>query len=1154
MNEPWRVTLLGQLRVDRVEQTITRFRSQKIGGLLAFLACHPRQVHSREVLIEMFWPDGVPEAGRASLSTALSSLRHQLEPPGTPAGAVLRADRYSVSVNPAAVITDVAEFEQALREAAKAGSAIERAQLLSRAVNLYQGRLLPGFYEDWISSEQERLSTLYFGAVGGLIRHLVQNSDIAGALGFARKAASVDPQQAELHGDLMRLLISSGQPGAALRHFRVLERLLEEELGIEPAPPLRALARQIEMGTSGLPEPGEATPAIAPGAPAPIQAVTGGYTGPSTVTFLLTDIEGSIHLSKREGDNYRLVADIHHHLLQQAIARHGGREIKEADGAFVVAFTSATQALTCAISAQQALALQEWPEETGRPPGALKVRMALHTGDVEVRAGEYSGAALHLAGRMLTAGHGGQVLLSEATAGLVRRDLSADVHLMDLGIYRLPDVPAPERLFQVRHPGMSQEQFPPLRAVAGFATHLPMTFTRFFGREKEIAALQELLQTPEVRIVTLSGPGGTGKTRLSLQVAERLVEPFAGAVFFAPLADLSDPLLIPGAIVDALWLKRSPTLEPLEQAVEALNRQPSLLILDNFEQLVEKGGAEIVQTLLSRVPALTLLVTTRHLLGLAAEREFALEPLNTPNGDESPERLSVFESVQLFIDRAQTVKPDFQVTNANAAAVAELVSRLEGIPLAIELAAARAQVLTPAQMLSHLDQRFGFLVSRKRDVSERHRTLHAAVDWSYRLLVPELQRFFCRLSVFRGGWTAEGAETVCEEPLALDFLAQLRECSLVLSEEAEIGMRFRMLETLRDFGTGQLIAEERAVLQLRHAECFLALAEEAEAQLAGPRQGVWLSRLETEHDNLRAALTWLKSAGLGAETGLRLSGALAPFWVVRGHLSEGRARYIVALGTEGARERTSGRAKALRGAGELALNQGDYPAARTFYDEGLAIYRELGDKLGIATSIKGLGSVALRQGDYASAGSRYEESLAIYRELGNKLGICSSLFSLGAVAGTQGDSASARSLFEESLAIFRELGDTRGISYSLGNLGNVAHDQGDYAFAHSLHEESLAIRREIWDKLGIAQSLEGLANLARSQQQTKRSAQLYGAADSLRQALGASIPSNDLPEHIARLAALRVSLGKERFAAAWEAGRAMTWEQAVAYALAEETP
>jgi predicted ATPase/class 3 adenylate cyclase len=824
---------------------------------------------------------------------------------------------------------------------------------------------------------------------------------------------------------------------------------------------------------AAIPSPPPARPPVRPEIPAP-SLPTG------TVTFLLSDIEGSTALWEKAGQAFRSALATHHALMRAEFRRNGGQEVKEAGDSFLVAFAGASDALSCVIACQKALAAQPWPETVGR----LNVRMALHTGDVEMEDGEYHGLMLHHAARILEAGHGGQTLVSEATAALLRRDLALGVHLKDLGVWRLRDVEEPERLFQVESSQREPGAFPPLNAAPAHSAHLPLQFTRFFGRTAEIARIIELLQSPETRLLILTGAGGTGKSRLAIQTAERLAESFQGEIWFIPLADLSDPGLIAGEIVDALGIPRSGQVEPLEQAVSALAKQPSLLILDNFEHLIgvesrdvipakagtrveSKDGAQVVQALLERVPSLTMLVTSRQRLNLPGEREFAVPPLPTPNGPNSPERLSMFESVQLFVDRAQASKPDFRVTNSNAAAIAELCDRLEGMPLAIELAAARALVMTPAQMLQESAKRFDFLVGRKRGVVERHRTLRAAVDWSYRLLAPEMQRFFARLSVFRGGWTVEAAEAVCEEPLALDLLALLRECSLVLTEETEQGMRFRMLETMREYAQERLVeAAEVEVCNKRHTDYFLSLAEQAEPELKGADQAEWLARLETEHDNLRAALAWCRDADDGGESGLRLAGALWQFWLVRGHWSEGREWLAFALGHLGAHERTKARAKALNCAGELARSQADY--------------------------------------------------------------------------------APARSACEESLAISRELGDRHGVANSLHTLGNLARNQGNYAQARSFYEESMAIRRELGDRLYIAASLESLANVAFLQERRERATRLLGAVDALRESIGAPLSSDTREDYVSAASA---ALGEVAFTAAWEAGRAMTWEEAIACAL-----
>ena len=1305
----WRIELFGGLRVTSGEHVITRFRRQKTGALLAYLAFYRDRMHPREVLFELLWPECDPNAGRHNLSNSLSSLRHQLKPPGVPAGAVIIADRASVRLNPAAVTTDVAEFETALQSVSRAKSSTERIQHLADAVTRYRGALLPGQYENWILLEQQRLSESFFEALRELLIHLTHMGEVNRTLDYARHGVHVDPLREEAHRDLMRLYVAAGQPDAALRQYRELERILKETFGDAPSPASRTLAREIETKVAGLQvdrlEPSNLPtfqPATLPLTPHPSPLPTG------TVTFLLTDIEGSTALWERAGEAFRAALAEHHALLRRAFRYHGGCEVKETGDAFLVAFAHAGDALACAITSQRALAGHAWQYEVG----ALKVRMALHTGDVELQEGEYHGLVLHRAARMVVAAHGGQIVCSEATAGLLQRDLEVGIRLTNLGVYRLRDVAVPERLFQVEYPDMAQREFPPLNAEPAHTGYLPLSFDRFFGRENEIAWLRERFMSEEARLITLTGSGGSGKTRLAIEAARRLVESLRGAIWFVPLADLSDAKLIVDAVLDALHLPRSPNIEPLEQVVEALSRQPSLLILDNMEHLLstdfgsglsgfseETAGSnplnplpksvDSIFTLLERVPTLKVLVTSRRLLNLSGEREFLVPPLPIPNvGTDSPEWLMRCESVQLFVDRAQAVLADFQVTNANASAVAELCYRLEGIPLAIELAASRAQVMSPAHILAQLEHRFDFLVSRQRDATARHRTLRAAIDWSYQLLSPELQRFFTQLSVFRGGWTVEAAEAVAgsgfwvlgsgelnqtpkpktqnPEPDVLDYLAQLRECSLILSENNGTEMRFRMLETLREFAWEQLSAEEREAVKRRHVEYYLALAEKAAPQFLGPEQAAWREWLEADYKNLQAAMAW----GLEEEPelALRLGVALRRFWVLQGYWAEGlealgqalergtevpvglrlkalreagvlawrqgddeRAKGLLQESLNLSRERgdkesmgdalidlghvalrqgdstaardfyeeslairreigdKNGIAGSLISLGDMAHNQGDYIAARGFYEESLAIYREIGDKQGIAQSLSAVGNVAVSQGDYVARRGFYEESLAIRREIGDKGGIAASFWSLGNAAWAQGDCATARAFFQESLTIQREVGNKEGIAWTLGKFGKMAWAQGDYAAAHGFHEESLAmhremgnkggiagslnnlgdaawaqgdygaargfyeesltIQREVGNKRGIAYSLEGLAWVACAEGQAKRAARLFGAAEALREAIGAPLHPVERDVYDRAVAAARAALSEEAFATAWAEGRAMTMEQAVAYAL-----
>jgi len=513
-----------------------------------------------------------------------------------------------------------------------------------------------------------------------------------------------------------------------------------------------------------------------------------------------------------------------------------------------------------------------------------------------------------------------------------------------------------------------------------------------------------------------------------------------------------------------------------------------------------------VQTLLERAATLTCLVTSRRCLDLTAEREFFVAPLPTPTGDHSPEGLMRWASVEMFVDRAQARRPDFQVTEGNAHAVAELCYRLEGIPLALELAAARAQVLTVAQMVGQLEHRFDFLVSRKRDVERRHRTLRAAMRWSYDLLSPELQQFFARLSVFRGGWTAEAAEAVCDQPHALEVLEQLRECSLVLAEEGAgegAPMRFRMLETLREYAREQLPTQDYAPLRQRHAEAYLALAEEARPELDRAEQAGWLDRLESEHDNLRAALQWYKSAEDGAEGGLRLASALGGFWAIRGYWVEGQEHLTELLAREEAAGRSALRATALGEAAWLAMEQYDAATARMLYEERLAIGRELGDKDVVVSTLGKLAAAFLHEGDYAAALAASKESLGVDEPFDYEMGVAKTAsMNMGLALLGLGECAAARAIMEQSLGVFREAGNKNLVAKCLLNLACSAAAAGDRAAALPLYEEGLTVAREVGQKWVISETLLRLAKVPEDQGDDAAAQVLYEESLAIRQQMG----------------------------------------------------
>ncbi|MEO8134062.1 MAG: tetratricopeptide repeat protein [Betaproteobacteria bacterium] len=796
-----------------------------------------------------------------------------------------------------------------------------------------------------------------------------------------------------------------------------------------------------------------------------------------TVTFLFTDIEGSTRLWEHSPAEMGPALARHDVLLRAAIEGNEGTVFKTVGDAFCAAFPTAAHALTAAHAAQLALAQEPWPE-----PARIRVRMALHTGVVEVRDNEYFGRPLNRVARLLAAGHGGQVLLSLATQELVRDILPVGIILRDMGDRRLKDLIRPERVYQLVAPDLRTD-FPPLKTLDGRAHNLPIQLTSFVGREREMQEVKTLLRSS--RLVTLTGSGGAGKTRLSLQIGADLIDDFADGAWLVQLAPLTDERLVPQAVATVLGLKEEPGVALTETLTQALKNKELLLILDNCEHLVE-ASASLCQALLSSCAGARILASSREALRVAGEAPYRVPSLATPDPKApiSVASLTLYAAVRLFIDRALAVKPSFQVDYTNAPAVASICHRLDGIPLAIELAAARVRSMSADEVNRRLDQRFRLLTGGSRTALPRQQTLRSLIDWSYDLLDETEQALLRRLAFFAGGWTLDAAEEVCsgegiDEGAELDLLTSLSDKNLVLTEERNGVTRYRLLESVRQYARDRLLERgDEARWQARHLAYFVAMAEEAEPQLTGADQGVWLDRLETEHDNLRAALAWSSVEGGDAAGGLRLAGALRRFWYVRGYLGEGRARLSELLAATSDMKVTASRANALSGAGVMAAQQGDYPAARVLYDESLAIRRQLGDRVGTATSLGNLANLAAAQGDYSSARALHEESLAIRSVLGDRSGIAMSLTNLGLIALEQADYPAARAWCEESLAMRRELGDRWGIAVSLNNLGLVALDQGDYPIARALHEESLAIRQELGDRVGIALSLNNLGDVS----------------------------------------------------------------------------
>ena len=974
----WKIDVFGCLRATSGDRVHTRFRTHKTGELLAYLASFSQRPHRREELIDLLWPEYELESGRNCLRIALNALRQQLEGGSSPTPNVILADRQSVQLNPQSVVIDKVEFESCLAKAQRAQNDEERSLLLKQAVSLYHADLLVDYHAGWIPSERQRLADANLLALRRLIKLLAKVRSLDEALHYAQRAVEADALREESHRVLMRIYFAMGTPGAAVRQFQELSRILEEQLGSSPSAAARSLMAQITEGR--------------------IDSTSAGGAAIATVA--------------------------------------------------------------------------------GSAPPAAPV---------------------------------------------------------------LPSQPSP--VVTPFTPGV-----------------IPAQRTRFFGREECVAKLLEMFDTPETRLITLTGLGGSGKTRLALAVAERLYDDFNGAVWFVPLAAVTAAERIPSAILQTMGIRVDGATPVMDQAAEALSERPSLLILDNFEQLSEDGGV-VLQELLDRLPNLTCLVTSRHRLLVSGEYEYAVMPLATPQSPGTPERLQEFASVQLFVDRAQSARRDFELTPANSASVASLCHYLEGIPLAIELAAAYVQALTPAQIRARLSPRLSLLVNRQKDAPKRHASLRATLEWSYQLLPAEVQRFLGRLSVFRDGWTLEAADALCADGHALEYLLQLRERSLITVEEIGETTRYRMLETVREYASEQLTESERIAASRVHAEFYLTQAEIAEAELVGPDAPDWLAALERDHPNFREALAFTLSEPLpkscavrselnseGCNTGedssgaaLRIAAALWRFWYLHGHYDEGSDWLQKALEREGGAPATC--MKAWRGAGNLAYDCGKFDRAYTAYTKLLSLARQTGIISEEGAALGSLGNLALAQGDLEQARLMLEQSLALFRQCEHPRGMALVLANLALVTLDSGDPLGACALHKESLALFEQTHDTHNLALANNNLGHAALQAGDYSAAQEHLLKSFQLARTLGSPFLELYAAVNLASLLAHLQRWRQAALLCGMIDNLMQERRADLLPQAADYYQEERARIERAMGPDDFPQLWRQGHNMRIDQ-----------
>lgn len=913
-----------------------------------------------------------------------------------------------------------------------------------------------------------------------------------------------------------------------------------------------------------------------------------------TVSFLFTDIEGSTKLAQQFPEAMPALLARHHEIMHQAIQAHHGYVFQLVGDSFAVSFHSAIDALNAALEAQRGLQTETWT------PAPIRVRMGIHTGAAELLEGgekeiKYTAyAAIALSQRIMSVGHGGQILLSQTAQDLVRDRLPAQAELRDMGECRLKDVAELQRLYQIVVPDLLSE-FAPLNTLETFTNNLPTQLTSFIGRQDEINKVTELLA--EHRMVTPTGSGGCGKTRLAIEVANHVQTTFTDGIWFVELAPIADPALVPQTVITTLNLRQDSVRSGLQVLTDYLRPRNTLLILDNCEHLIE-SCAQLCEALLRGCPKLKIVATSREALGIGGETPYRVPSLKSADPEHLPplEKLGAMDSVRLFLDRAANAKSDFRLTQENARFVAQICYRLDGIPLAIELAAARVKVLSPEQIAARLDDRFRLLTGGSRTALPRQQTLRAMIDWSYSLLPGAEKVLFRRLAVFVGGWTLEAAEQVCADERdsieILDLLTRLVDKSLVITEEVAGETRYSRLETIRQYSTEKFLeTDEIETIRNRHLAFYAKFAQEGERQLQGRDELLWGHRLAAELDNLRAAMEW----GLtqDPDAALAIASRLDLFWVPKGYLAESHRwlRRGLDKTTAITPEQQTLRAHALRALAYAEVGSGNNARANRIAQEAIALLRAGTDKSELAYTLlissfplsllaqhaeakatleqslalaraeknayvaaSALGYLARltveSSGDIQQAQHYADESLRVSEEAGIR-SIAGKAYEMkGRIAVQRGEYDRARAFFEQSIRIFQELGTTFEVLIEKSNLAHLERQIGNGQGAFELYRETIVAFRDAGQLGAVAHQLECFGFLALAQNEYERALELFAAASALREKSDTSMTPDEQVYFDAQLKTVSDKLDEAIFKKAWETGRGMNMERAIAFASA----